>query len=861
MNEEEILKKFTLNAKTVLKEAQKIALSDGRAISTEHLLLAIIQVPGTLSHDILREYSITYDQVRLVLSIQKTNLMQKVRDKGITKNAKEVLKIAFDIAASFGHFNIDTEHLLIGLLTSAKFGSYSCVKKVGIDPEQIKDQLLGIFSDLEEMDEMISGQDGQNISHDTKDEEFMDGPQFGSSAIPNMPLPDIPMPNMPMPNQPNPRQGGFGAQKAKKNVLDYFSIDLNKEATDKKFDPVVGRNKEIDRAIQILLRKSKNNPIFVGDPGVGKTAIVEGIAQRINASDVPEKLAGKRILQLDLGLLVAGTMYRGQFEERLKKVIQEASDDKNIILFIDELHTVVGTGSAEGSMDAANILKPALARGKIRMIGATTYEEYRKHIEKDQALERRLQPIQVDEPTVEETIRILQGIKNSYEKYHGISIDPAALEAAARLSKKYISDRFLPDKAIDLVDEASASKVAKRLINKNTDKINLIKAKVATLEKSKESSIKSEDFDKASFLSREILNLKKELTEFSDNGDVKKIKEVVTSQDIAILISKMTRIPLGELIEDEGKRLLKIEDNISQFIAGQKEAIKDISVALRRSRAGVSASNRPIGSFIFLGPSGVGKTELARVLSREIFGRADALIKIDMSEFSEKHTISRLTGAPPGYVGYEDAGRLTEAVRKNPYSVILFDEIEKAHPEIFNLLLQILDEGALSDAKGKRVDFKNSIVILTSNVGIEEYENISKIGFIGESEAIKQDDLKKRISSKLSDVFRPELLNRIDKVIVFDPLSKQDFEKIAKINLDELKDRLKNSSIVFAYTSKVIKALTNENFNQTYGARPLIRSIEEKIEDILSEFILRENIKKAKIILDYDGKNYTVRKG
>jgi ATP-dependent Clp protease ATP-binding subunit ClpC len=512
-------------------------------------------------------------------------------------------------------------------------------------------------------------------------------------------------------------------------------------------------------------------------------------------------------------------------------------------------------------MDAANILKPALARGKIRMIGATTYEEYRKHIEKDQALERRLQPIQVDEPTVEETIRILQGIKNSYEKYHGISIDPAALEAAARLSKKYISDRFLPDKAIDLVDEASASKVAKRLINKNTDKINLIKAKVATLEKSKESSIKSEDFDKASFLSREILNLKKELTEFSDNGDVKKIKEVVTSQDIAILISKMTRIPLGELIEDEGKRLLKIEDNISQFIAGQKEAIKDISVALRRSRAGVSASNRPIGSFIFLGPSGVGKTELARVLSREIFGRADALIKIDMSEFSEKHTISRLTGAPPGYVGYEDAGRLTEAVRKNPYSVILFDEIEKAHPEIFNLLLQILDEGALSDAKGKRVDFKNSIVILTSNVGIEEYENISKIGFIGESEAIKQDDLKKRISSKLSDVFRPELLNRIDKVIVFDPLSKQDFEKIAKINLDELKDRLKNSSIVFAYTSKVIKALTNENFNQTYGARPLIRSIEEKIEDILSEFILRENIKKAKIILDYDGKNYTVRKG
>ena len=842
----DIFDRFTKNAKTVLTEAQKIADQDQQSISTEHILLSIIQIPGTLSHDILREYSVTYDQIRLVLSLHEKTAKIK-GNPAMAPDAKECLKMAFRIAADFGHFNIDTEHILIALLSNPAFGSFKMVEQVGIDPVQIKDQLINIFSDLAEMDEMIKRQvppppqplDSPGNTPVVDEQQFKDEAQ----------------------NMFAPQMQQFAANKAKTGkLLDYFGINLVDRCRCGKIDPVIGREREIERAIQILLRKSKNNPVFIGEPGVGKTAIVEGLAQKICKKQVPQALRNKKVFQLDLGLLVAGTMYRGQFEDRLKKILSEIKDDSNIIIFIDELHSIIGTGSAEGSMDAANLLKPALARGEIRLIGATTYDEYRKHIEKDLAFERRLQPIKVEEPTVEETVQILDGIKSVYEKHHGLRIEKDAIGAAASLSEKFISDRFLPDKAIDLIDKASAAKVVLQQKSRPQNILEKLNDKIEDISLRKERLIAEERFEEAARARDEEMKLRKAQSAAASKSSTPNKSISVTKEDIAKLVEQITGVPVGDLAEEESNRFLKLESELKKHIVSQREAISEIARALRRNRAGLSSQKKPIGSFIFMGPSGVGKTEVARVLAKYIYGREDALIKIDMSEFMERHNVARLTGAPPGYVGYEEAGKLTESVRKRPYSIVLFDEIEKAHPDVFNILLQIMDEGKLTDAKGRLVDFKNTIIILTSNIGIEQYRKLSKIGFNLNENGGDFSGLKDIMNKKLFDVFRAELINRLDKVIVFEPLARNDLEEIAKLQLDELALRVKDKNISITFGSKVIKQLIDEDYDFSFGARPLKRTIEEKIESILSDGILSGKFQEgAKISVDYKNGRFIAR--
>jgi ATP-dependent Clp protease ATP-binding subunit ClpC len=809
--------KLTRNARLVLTEAQKAAEADGRVLTSAYILLALVEIPGTLSHDILKEFSINLDQVRLLLQIDKAPQGNTMNDE-----AKDVLRIAFRVAADYGHYSIDTEHLLLGSLSSDDFSSYKLIQRVGIDPEQIKDHLNSIFANITEMDQMLSQQDE------------------AKQLVDEMPEPMPPMPNAPFAENEFATQNAIKTKPQKeKKALDYFGFNLVDKAKKGEIDPVWGREQEINRAVQILLRRTKNNPVFVGEPGVGKTAIVEGMAQRIAKGDVPRQLIGKKIYQLDLGLLVAGTMYRGQFEDRLKKIISEIKEDKNVIVFVDELHTIVGTGSAEGSMDAANLLKPALAKGEIRLIGATTFDEYRKHLEKDSALERRLQVIKVKEPTVEETIGILTGIKKAYENHHMIKIDPSAIKAAAILSEKYINYRFLPDKAIDLIDEASAKKNLEANNGEVSDKLKKIKVKIEELSAYKERLISEEKFEQAAKVrDEELKQLEIEKKTIAEN---KTSEEKITDRDIASLISDITGIPAGDLLEEEIKKFQNIEKELQKFIAGQREAISEIAKALKRNRSGIAATNRPIGSFIFLGPSGVGKTEVARVLAKHIYSNESALVKLDMSEFMERHNTSRLVGAPPGYVGYEDAGKLTEAIRKNPYSVVLFDEIEKAHPELFNILLQLLDEGKLTDSKGRIVNFSNTIVILTSNIGIEEYKKLSGFGF--DDKISKDIKVKDKVKENLAKVFKPELLNRIDKVVVFDPLKDEELQVIAKLQIEILQKKLEQKGIKLSFDKSVLVELSKKNYDQIYGARPLIREIENSISNEISELIISGKIK------------------
>ena len=812
--------KLTRNAKLILTEAQKTAESDGRSLKSEYILLALVEVPGTLSHDILKEYSINLDQIKMLINLKNK---EKNRKEPISDEAKDILRIAFRVAADFGHYSVDTEHLLVGVLSSDNFTSVELIKKVGIDPEQVKNQIRDIFTNISQMDQMISHQGQAGEIEQPSQELFEQAP----------PLPPSPFTE----NEFSPAPSKT-ANKNKK-VLEYFATNLVEKAKKGEIDPVWGRDKEITRAIQILLRRTKNNPVFVGDPGVGKTAIVEGLAQKVAKGDVPRQLIGKKIYQLDLGLLIAGTMYRGQFEDRLKKVISEIKEDPRIIVFVDELHMIVGAGSAEGSLDAANLLKPSLAKGEIRLIGATTYDEYRKYLEKDSALERRLQIVKVNEPTVEETIGILNGIRQSYEKYHKVKIDKSAIEAAAKLSEKYISYRFLPDKAIDLVDEASAAKKLESNSSNLNVKLKKIKSRIEELSTLKENLISEEKFEQAAQVRDEELKqteLEKNILQNDKTGD-----EKITDYDIAKLISDITGIPTGNLLEEEIRKFQNIDKELSKHIAGQKEAILEITKALKRNRSGISSELRPIGSFIFLGPSGVGKTEVARVLARHIYGSDQSLIKIDMSEFMERHNTSRLLGAPPGYVGFEDAGKLTEAVRKNPYSVVLFDEIEKAHYEVFNILLQMLDEGTLTDAKGRVIDFSHCIIIMTSNIGIEEYNKISRFGF--NDNANNESQVKDKIKDILGKIFRPEMINRIDKVIVFDPLNKNDLGKIAELQLELLKEKLSEKKIILKYNKQAIETLANKNYDRIFGARPLIREIEELISDQISNLIINAKIK------------------
>lgn len=818
----DVFDKFTKNARTVLIEAEKISKSKREQLSSGHILLAVVKIPGTLSRDILYEYAITAEQIELLSSLAPKK-MGRV-GAALHDESKKIISSAFDIAAKYGHFNVDTEHLLLAIVSDNTYQAYDLIAKTGVDPVVIKNQLENIFRDLSEMDKLIREQAVTRIQADSdRTQDFVEGEVTSEPALP-----------------PSP---GIAPTRPKQNLLDFFGINLVEKAKKGEVDPVYGREDEISRAIRIILRRTKNNPIFIGEPGVGKTAIVEGLAKLIADGNVPHMLSGKKIIQLDLGLLVAGTMYRGQFEERLKRVIQEISKDKNIILFIDEIHSIVGTGSAEGSMDAANLLKPALAKGEVRLIGATTIEEYRKFIEKDPALERRLQMIMVREPSKKEAVKILEKIRALYEKHHRVKISDEAIAAAVTLSDRYQREKFLPDKAIDLIDEAASQKSIDLHNSSDAGKILKVREEIEKTILQKENLITQEKFEQAAKAKEEELRLKEKEAKLLKEKSQHSKAALVTEDDVAKIISQNTNIPIGNLQTSEKKRFVKIGAVLSQFIAGQENAIEQISKAIQINRSGIREQNKPIGSFIFLGPSGVGKTEVAKVLAEKFYMDKKSLIKIDMSEFMEKHNIAQLTGAPPGYVGYEDAGKLTEKVRRNPYSIILFDEIEKAHPEVFNILLQILDEGTLTDAKGKTVDFRNTIIIMTSNIGLEEYRSIKKIGFeLTDASASEQDSLADILSEKLFDVFRPELINRIDKIVVFDPLSKANLKKIARIQLQKLAKRLEARNIHFEFSQSLVDILIMSCDDQALGARPLIREISEKIEGEISEKILSGQI-------------------
>ena len=834
--------RFTNQARLVLKEAQKIAKESEKPISTTRILLSVAKIEGTLSHDVLKEYSVNPDQIRLILDLDNS-INKALKSSQLTQNATTALKFAFNIAMEFKHYNIDVEHILIALLSDSTFGSYKAIKRVGVDPEQIKSQMIRIFDDLSEMDEMIRRQGPAKF---VKEDLIQDGSQSHIDGMGEAgEFTQVQMPSVPK------------TREVPKKALEYFSINLVKRAKEGKIDPVVGRDIEINRCIQILLRKSKNNPVFIGEPGVGKTAIVEGLSLKIAKGDVPQKLLNMSIYQLDLGLMVAGTMYRGQFEERLKKVLGELQEDNKSILFIDELHSIVGTGSAEGSMDAANLLKPALSRGDFRLIGATTLEEYRKHIEKDSALERRLQSIIVREPTVDETIKILKGVKSSYEKHHQVKYTEEALEAAAKLSQKYLNDRFLPDKAIDLIDEAASAKVIASQDSKQRSDASKLSKQLEETKAKKELLISQENFVDAAKVKTEEIKLGEKLSKFS----YKKNQQNVTGADIAALVSSITDIPIGEIEHEEMKKYAKLESTIAKSIIGQDDAISEVSRVLKRNRSGVTSQERPIGSFLFLGPSGVGKTELARVLAKTVFGRTTSLIKLDMSEFMERHNAARLTGAPPGYVGYDDAGKLTEQVRKNPYSVVLFDEIEKAHPEVYNLLLQILDEGRLTDSKGRSVNFKNTIIIMTSNIGLKEYNDLAKIGFQIGTNDDEQENLKGRVEKHVSNIFKVEFINRLDKAIFFNPLKSDDLLQITKIKLAELEERLMQNDYNISFSKSAIESISKNKFDKSLGARPLIRLIEREIEGFISDKILKGAIKKSeKYCIEYSGGKYQLLK-
>ena len=813
------MERFTQRARRVLslahQEAERLRQN---TIGTEHLLLGLIQEDGGIAGRVLRELGLEPDRVREM--VEKIGGFGQYRGGKIdlAPGTQQVLEFAIEEARRMGHHYIGTEHLLLGLVRSTDGQGMEVLRKLGVTAEQIRRQTRRI---LQESSNAAGGS----------------GAATGTAA--------------PGRNPAAPRQE---KEKPKTPLVDQLAVDLTTKAEEGKLDPVIGRQMEIERVIQILARRSKNNPALIGEPGVGKTAIVEGLAQRIVEGEVPALLLGKRVLQLDVGSLVAGTMYRGQFEERLKRVIDELKSS-GAILFIDEVHMLVGAGAAGSSVDAANILKPALSRGELQVIGATTLEEYRKHIELDAALERRFQPIVVNEPTIDETIEILKGIKTAYEEHHRLTISEEALEAAARLSSRYVNDRFLPDKAIDLVDEASS-------------RVRMYKSPAATAardimrqlrETRQNHSLAVEDGrnDDASELQVHETDLEAQLERLRTGWD-RASSPLVTADDIAEVVHMWTGVPVMQMASEESERLIHMEEELRKHIVGQEEAIDAISKAVRRARAGLKDPHRPIGSFIFLGPTGVGKTELTKALARFMFGSEDALIQLDMSEFMERHTVSRLVGAPPGYVGYEEAGQLTEAIRRRPYSIVVFDEIEKAHPEAHNMLLQIMEEGHLSDAKGHKVDFRNAIIIMTSNIGADMIKRQTSLGFqLGKDEAREEkmiyEEMRKKLLESLKRVFRPEFINRLDSVIVFRSLNREDIRRIVGIELDKVGARLVENEIHLSATDAALDQLATEGYDPEMGARPLRRVIQFKIEDRLSDSVLAKEFEAGdEVVVDVD---------
>jgi ATP-dependent Clp protease ATP-binding subunit ClpC len=798
-----MFERFTERARQVVVLAQEEARTlKHNYIGTEHILLGLLREEEGLAARVLESLDITVERVRAQV-VRIVGSGEEVTSGQIpfTPRAKKVLELALREALSLGHNYIGTEHILLGLVRENEGVAARILLDFDADSEKIRNEVI----------RMLSGPGGRRQGA---------GAGAGAGSGP-----------------------GEGGKKSSK-LLDQFGRNLTKLAAEGKLDPVVGRETEIERIMQILSRRTKNNPVLIGEPGVGKTAVVEGLAQRIINSDVPELLKNKQIYTLDLAALVAGSKYRGEFEERLKKVMKEITQRGDIILFIDELHNLVGAGAAEGAIDAASILKPALARGELQTIGATTLDEYRKYLERDSALERRFQQIRVEEPTIEQTVEILRGLRDRYEQHHKVQITDEALQAAADLAYRYISDRFLPDKAIDLIDEGASRMRMKSLTSPPANRE--FEEEIESTRREKEQAIENQEFEKAAALrdqERKLAGKKRELEEEWEAGDSIE-RPAIGEEEIADIVSMWTGIPVFKLTEAETQKLMRMEEELHKRVIGQHPAIEVISKAIRRSRAGLKDPKRPTGSFIFLGPSGVGKTELARTLAEFLFGDDEAMIRIDMSEYMEKHAVSRLVGSPPGYIGYDEGGQLTEAVRRKPYSVLLLDEIEKAHPDVFNILLQILEDGRLTDAQGRTVDFRHAIVIMTSNIGAAEIARNTPLGFaVSEDETgITYDDMKNRIMGELKKVFRPEFLNRIDDVIVFHKLQKDEIRQIVELLLVRIRESMAERELQLELTDPAKDLLVDKGWDPAMGARPLRRAIQRYIEDPLADFVLREQL-------------------
>ena len=799
---------FTEKANQAMNLAVEAAEQLGHTyIGSEHMLLGLLREGSGVAATVLEERGVTVDQLMEQLeTVIGRGYPTHLTPNDFTPRSKRILEMALSASRAMGHNYVGTEHILMAIIQESDSYAVRFLKALGVDPQTL-------YNDA-------------------------------AKAVGAQP---------PEPSAAGPRgqQGKGGAGKTK--TLDQFGRDLTQAARDGALDPIIGRAREIERVIQILSRRTKNNPCLIGEPGVGKTAIAEGLAQKIVAGEVPELLKNKRVVTLDLTSMVAGTKYRGDFEERIKNAIDEVIRSKDIILFIDELHTIIGAGAAEGSVDAANILKPSLARGELQVIGATTIDEYRKYIEKDAALERRFQPVTVGEPTPEEAVLILKGLRDRYEAHHKVKIPDEAIDAAVNLSVRYIADRYLPDKAIDLIDEA-ASRVRLKAFTAPPD-LKKLEDECKRIAEEKESAVNSQDFERAARLRDEEKLLRDKLeTQKSEWAEKNAhVSGEVTKEDIAEIVSSWTGVPVVQLTEAESERLLKLESILHQRIVGQDEAVSSVARAIRRGRVGLKDPKRPIGSFIFLGPTGVGKTELCKALAEAMFGDENAIIRLDMSEYMEKHTVSRLVGSPPGYVGYDEGGQLTEKIRRHPYSVVLFDEIEKAHPDVFNMLLQILEDGILTDAQGRRVDFKNAVIIMTSNVGARKITESKKLGFGDESASVRSpESIREDVMGELRRTFRPEFLNRVDDIIVFHQLGEDDIRAIAERMLANLTKRVKAMDIDLTFTPEAVTAIAKAGFDPVYGARPLRRAIQSKIEDPFSEELLEGKFKaEEKAVCDY----------
>lgn len=798
---------LTDNARSSLQHADSIARSLGSAyIGTEHILLGVLSQDSSIGAKLLSDNGVTLDRARLALNLTPRALVVSTGAKGLSETAKLTLKLSWDIAQEFNQDYCGTEHILYGMLTQKNARATVLLRDMNVD-------VSGLTTELEH----YLGRQGGQYEHESTS------------------------------------TGTTGKRNAKRRqtALDYFGTDITEKAKAGELDPVVGRDTQIKRIITILGRRTKNNPVLIGEPGVGKTAIVEGLAQRIIAEEVPDHLLDKRVFTLDLAGMIAGTKYRGEFEERLKKLVEEITQDKNLIVFIDELHLLVGAGAAEGAIDAANMLKPALARGSLRMIGATTLDEYRKHIEKDAALERRFQTVIVPEPTIKETKAILKGLRHHYEKHHGVEVSDEVLDEMAELAKRYINDRFMPDKAIDVLDETAAQVKVDR--GKAPIEARKLARELKQVTERMEQAVEAEDYERAAHYKTRMSQINTKLGDMRAKTQDKQ-KLHIGMDDVARTIATMTGVPVEKVIKSEAKYLLSIESHLAKHVVGQADAVKAVARAIRRNRSGIHDGKRPIGSFMFMGPTGVGKTELARVLARELFGTDDALIKIDMSEFSERHTTSRLVGAPAGYVGYDDAGQLTDKIRRQPYSLVLFDEIEKAHSEVFNILLQILEDGRLTDAKGRHVDFTNTIVILTSNLGAEKMQREATLGFRATTKAdrseleVVHEQNREAAMADLKRMMRPELINRLDNIIVFKALTKQDVKTILEIELSKLGARLSRRHVAVRLNSSAKNVILDKGYDPQNGVRPLRRTIQDMIEDEIAAGLLAERYNKGDVI-------------